>query len=114
VDLSGIEVEEREITAGGRAVTLYVVRPEGATGTLPAFLFEHALMAHDKGAANIVFQLLLWPALDTNLDMDVTWVRYHGAIHDFALLNALRTVPSTDAALRKTAAELARHLALAS
>jgi acetyl esterase/lipase len=275
VDLSGIEVQEREITAGGRAVTLYVVRPEGATGTVPAFLFYHGavwiagnfanhkrlvrdlvvgsqaaavfveytpvpearfpvqideaydaavwvsehgdeigveggklavcgnsvggnmtaavtLMAHDKGAPNIVFQLLLWPALDTNLDtgsyraygegrflprafmqygwdhyapdaetrehryvaplkatveqlrglpptliqtaendvlrdegeayarkldeagVDVTCVRYNGAIHDFALLNALRTVPSTDAALRQAAAELARHLAPAS
>jgi acetyl esterase len=42
--------------------------------------------------------------------VDVTCVRYNGAIHDFALLNALRDVPSTDAALRQAAAELARHL----
>jgi acetyl esterase len=271
VDLSGIEVDERQITAGGRRITLYVVRPEGATGELPAFVFYHGavwiagnfenhkrlvrdlvvgsqaaavfvdytpvpdaqfpvqineaydaavwvsehggdiglessrlavcgnsvggnmaaavtLMAHDKGGANIVFQELLWPALDTDLDtgsyraygegrflprafmeygwdhyapdaetrqhryvaplkatieqlrglpptliqtaendvlrdegeayarkldeagVDVTCVRYNGAIHDFALLNALRTVPSTDAALRQAAAELARHL----
>jgi acetyl esterase/lipase len=146
------------------------------------------LMAHDKGGANIIFQELLWPALDTDLDtasyraygegrflprafmeygwdhyapdaedrkhryaaplhatieqlrglpptliqtaendvlrdegeayarkldeagVDVTCVRYNGAIHDFALLNALRDVPSTDAALRQAAAELARHL----
>jgi acetyl esterase/lipase len=146
------------------------------------------LMAHDKGGANIAFQQLMWPALDTDLDtgsyraygegrflprafmqygwdhyapdaetrrhryaaplqatidqlrglpptliqtaendvlrdegeayarlldkagVDVTCVRYNGAIHDFALLNALRDVPSTDAALRQAAAELARHL----
>jgi acetyl esterase len=43
--------------------------------------------------------------------VDVTNVRYNGAIHDFALLNALREVPSTDAALRQAAAELKRHLA---
>ena len=35
VDLSGIEVEERVIPIGGRGVTLYVVRPEGATGGAP-------------------------------------------------------------------------------
>ena len=271
VDLSGIEVDERQITAGDRRITLYVVRPEAATGTVPAFMFYHGavwiagnfenhkrlvrdlvlgsqaaavfveytpvpeaqfpvqineaydaaawvsehggdigvdgsklavsgnsvggnmaaavtLMAHDKGGANIVFQELLWPALDTDLDtgsyraygegrflprafmeygwnhyapdaetrkhryaaplkatieqlrglpptliqtaendvlrdegeayarkldeagVDVTCVRYNGAIHDFALLNALRDVPSTDAALRQAAAELARHL----
>jgi acetyl esterase len=146
------------------------------------------LMAHDRGGPNIVFQQLLWPALDTDLDtesyrrygegrflprafmeygwdhyapdaetrrhryaaplqasieqlrglpptliqtaendvlrdegeayarkldeagVDVTCVRYNGAIHDFALLNALRDVPSTDAALRQAAGELARHL----
>ncbi len=42
--------------------------------------------------------------------VDVTCVRYEGAIHDFALLNALREVPNTDAALRQAATELARHL----
>jgi acetyl esterase len=146
------------------------------------------LMIHDRGEANVVFQQLLWPALDTNLDtgsyrafgegrflprafmeygwdhyapdaetrrhryaaplqatieqlrglpptliqtaendvlrdegeayarkldaagVDVTCVRYNGAIHDFALLNALRDVPGTDLALRQAAAELARHL----
>ena len=270
-DLSGIEVDERQITAGDRRITLYVVRPEAATGIVPAFMFYHGavwiagnfenhkrlvrdlvvgsqaaavfveytpvpeaqfpvqineaynaaewvsehggdigvdgsklavsgnsvggnmaaavtLMAHDKGGVDIVFQELLWPALDTKLDtgsyraygegrflprafmeygwdhyapeaetrkhryaapleatieqlrglpptliqtaendilrdegeayarkldeagVDVTCVRYNGAIHDFALLNALRAVPSTEAALRQAAAELARHL----
>jgi acetyl esterase len=272
VDLSGIEIDERQITVDGRTISLYVVRPEGATGTVPAFMFYHGavwiagnfenhkrlvrdlvvgsqtaavfpeytpvpdaqfpvqineayesavwatehgddigadtsrlavcgnsvggnmaaavtLMAHDKGGVNIVFQQLLWPALDTDFEtgsyrafgegrflprafmeygwdhyapdaetrkhryaaplratieelrglpptliqtaendvlrdegeayarklddagVDVTSVRYNGAIHDFALLNALREVPSTDAALRQAAAELKRHLA---
>jgi acetyl esterase len=42
--------------------------------------------------------------------VDVTSVRYNGAIHDFALLNALREVPSTRSALRQAAADLAFHL----
>jgi acetyl esterase len=271
VDVSGIDVDEHQITVDGREITLYVVRPEGVTGPLPTFMFYHGavwiagnfenhkrlvrdlvvgsqaaavfveytpvpdaqypvqineayesavwvtehgeeigldssrlavsgnsvggnmaaavtLMIHDKGGANVVFQELLWPALDTNLDtasyrafgegrflprafmeygwnhyapdaetrkhryvaplqamieqlrglpptliqtaendvlrdegeayarkldeagVDVTCVRYDGAIHDFALLNALRQVPSTDAALQQAASELARHL----
>ena len=271
VDLSGIAIDERMITVDDRTITLYVVRPEGATGTLPVFMFFHGavwiagnfenhkrlvrdlvvgsqtvavfpeytpvpeaqfpvqieqahaaslwvsehgddigvdgsrlavtgnsvggnmaaavtLMAHDRGAPNIVYQQLLWPALSAGLDtesyraygegrflprafmqygwdhyapdpetrrhryaapleatteqlrglpptliqtaendvlrdegeayarrldeagVDVTNVRYNGAIHDFALLNALREVPSTAAALRQAAADLARHL----
>jgi acetyl esterase len=271
VDLSGITVDERELTVDGRSIGLYVVRPEGTTGTLPVFMFFHGavwiagnfenhkrlvrdlvvgsqavavfpeytpvpdaqfpvqieqayaatlwvsnngddvgvdgsrlavsgnsvggnmaaavtLMAHDRGAPNIVYQQLLWPALSADLDtesyrayaegrflprafmeygwkhyapdpdtreqpyasplratieqlrglpptliqtaendvlrdegeayarrldeagVDVTNVRYNGAIHDFALLNALRDVPSTDAALRQAAADLAHHL----
>jgi acetyl esterase len=271
VDLSGIEVGEREISVDGRAVTLYVVRPEAVAGTLPVFMFFHGavwiagnfenhkrlvrdlvvgsgavavfpeytpvpearfpvqieqgysaavwvsrhgdelavdgsklavtgnsvggnmaaavtLMAHDRGAPNIVYQQLLWPAVSADLDtesyraygegrflpkafmqygwdhyapdahtreeryaaplkatteqlrglpptliqtagndvlrdegeayarlldeagVDVTNVRYNGAIHDFALLNALRDVPSTEAALRQAAADLAHHL----
>ena len=42
--------------------------------------------------------------------VDVTCVRYNGAIHDFALLNALRAVPTKAAALRQAADELAHHL----
>src|SRR4051794_3944020 len=41
VDLSGIEVDERQIDVEGQAITLYVVRPEGATGRVPAFMFYH-------------------------------------------------------------------------
>jgi acetyl esterase len=272
VDLSGVEIDERQIPVGGRRITLYIMRPASANATVPVFMFNHdavwiagnfenhkrlvrdlvvgsqaaavfveytpvpdarfpvqineayesavwvtthgddigvdssriavsgnsvggnmaaavTLMAHDQGGANIVFQQLLWPALDTDFDtdsyraygqgrflprafmeygwdhyapdpetrrhryaaplqatmeqlrglpptfiqtaendvlrdegeayarkldeagVDVTCVRYNGAIHDFALLNALRDVPSTDAALRQAAAEIAHHLA---
>lgn len=271
VDLSVVTISEQQITSGPSSVTLYVVRPERATGLLPVFLFFHGavwiagnfenhkrlvrdlvvgsqatavfveytpvpeahypvqldqaydaalwvrahgdvigvdgsrlavsgnsvggnlaaaltLMAHDDGGVNIVYQQLLWPALNTDLNtesyrrygegrflpktfmeygwnhyapdarfrqhryvaplratindlrglpatliqtaendvlrdegeayarkldeagVDVTCVRYNGAIHDFGLLNALRDVPSTEAALRQAAADLARRL----
>jgi acetyl esterase len=271
VDLSGVEIDRRELTLDGRTINLYVMRPAAATGTLPVFMFFHGavwiagnfenhrrlvrdlvvgsnavavfpeytpvpeaqfpvqieqahaasvwvaehgdelgvdasrlavtgnsvggnmaaavtLMAHERGAPNIVYQQLLWPALSAALDtesysrygegrflprefmaygwdhytpdpetrlhryaspvrataeqlrglpptliitaendvlrdegeayarmlddagVDVTNVRYNGAIHDFALLNALRDVPSTDTALRQAAADLAHHL----
>ncbi len=159
VDLSGITVTEQQITSGGDSVTLYVVRPEGATGILPVFLFFHGavwiagnfenherlvrdlvvgskaaavfveytpvpeahypvqleqahdaalwvnahgdmigvdgtrlavvgnsvggnmaaaltLMAHDHRSVNIVYQQLLWPALDT--DMNTASYRAYG------------------------------------
>jgi acetyl esterase len=41
VDLDGIEINERQLTVDSRTITLYVVRPEGATGTLPVFIFYH-------------------------------------------------------------------------
>jgi acetyl esterase/lipase len=34
--------------------------------------------------------------------VSVTSVRYNGTIHDFVALNALRYLPSTEAALRQT------------
>jgi acetyl esterase len=271
VDLSGIDVDERQLTIDGRTIALHIVRPTGATGTLPVFMFYHGavwiagnfanhkrlvrdlvvgsqavavfpeytpvpearfpvqidqayaaavwvsqngvelgvdssrlavtgnsvggnmaaavtLMVHDKGGANIVYQQLLWPALSAELDTEsyraygegrflprafmqygwdhyapdpetrthryaaplqattvqlrglpptliqtaendvlrdegeayarkldeagvsVTNTRYNGAIHDFALLNALRDVPSTQAALRQAATDLAHYL----
>jgi acetyl esterase len=271
VDLGGIEIDTREIAVDGCTIPLYVVRPEGKSGTLPVFMFFHGavwiagnfenhkrlvrdlvvgsgavavfpeytpvpeaqypvqieqayaaaawvtknadeicvdgskmavtgnsvggnmaaavtLMAHDRGEPNIVYQQLLWPALSADLDtdsyrlygegrflpkafmeygwehyapdpetrrhryasplhatteqlrglpptliqtaendvlrdegeayarkldeacVDVTNVRYNGAIHDFALLNALHDVPSTQTALRQAAADLAHHL----
>jgi acetyl esterase len=41
VDLSGIEESEKTITADGYPITLNIVRPEGAKGTLPVFMFIH-------------------------------------------------------------------------
>ena len=153
MDVSGIEIAERELAVDGRSITLYVVRPEGVGGTLPVFMFFHGavwiagnfenhkrlvrdlvvgsgavavfpeytpvpearypvqieqahaaavwvsqhgddlgvdgtklavtgnsvggnmaaavtLMAHDRGAPNIVYQQLLWPALSADLDTE--------------------------------------------
>lgn len=41
VDLSGIEESEKTITADGYSITLNIVRPEGAQGILPVFMFIH-------------------------------------------------------------------------
>lgn len=41
VDLSGIEVSEKTITADGYTVVLNIVRPAGVEGTLPVFMFIH-------------------------------------------------------------------------
>lgn len=41
VDLSGIEVSEKTITSDGYTVKLNVVRPQGADGILPVFIFIH-------------------------------------------------------------------------
>ena len=41
VDLSGIEVSEKTILEDGLAVKLFIVRPEGKNGLLPAFMFFH-------------------------------------------------------------------------
>jgi acetyl esterase/lipase len=43
--------------------------------------------------------------------VEVAAVRYNGTIHDFVLLNALRHVPSTEAALEQAAGGLRAHLA---
>jgi acetyl esterase len=40
----------------------------------------------------------------------VSAVRYNGTIHDFVTLNALRHVPSTEAAIDQINAGLRRHL----
>lgn len=42
--------------------------------------------------------------------VDVAAVRYNGTIHDFVLLNALRRVPSTEAALRQISDGVRAHL----
>lgn len=41
VDLSGIEEFEKTISADGYTIKLNIVRPEGATGNLPVFIFVH-------------------------------------------------------------------------
>ncbi|MCE1118955.1 MULTISPECIES: alpha/beta hydrolase [Pseudomonas] len=41
VDVSGIRVERRTIQADGQPLQIRVVRPEGATGDLPVFMFFH-------------------------------------------------------------------------
>lgn len=41
VDLSGIEVSEKTITADGFTIPLHIVRPEGVNGVLPVFIFIH-------------------------------------------------------------------------
>jgi acetyl esterase/lipase len=41
VDLSGIEESEKTISADGYTIKLNIVRPEGAKGKLPVFIFIH-------------------------------------------------------------------------
>ncbi|RBJ71423.1 alpha/beta hydrolase, partial [Pseudomonas sp. MWU12-2534b] len=41
VDLSGIDVSNRTIEQDGLSVPVTIVRPQGATGTLPVFMFIH-------------------------------------------------------------------------
>lgn len=41
VDLSGVEVTEKTISEDGLSVKLFIVRPEGQAGVLPAFMFIH-------------------------------------------------------------------------
>ncbi|MDH0732402.1 alpha/beta hydrolase [Pseudomonas sichuanensis] len=41
VDVSGIRVERRTIQVDGQPLQIRVVRPEGATGNLPVFMFFH-------------------------------------------------------------------------
>ncbi|MCC8173905.1 MAG: alpha/beta hydrolase [Odoribacter sp.] len=41
VDVSGIEESEKTITHNGYTVKLTLVRPQGASGTLPVFIFIH-------------------------------------------------------------------------
>jgi len=41
VDISGIDVTDKTIQQDGLSVKLYIIRPLGASGTLPAFMFYH-------------------------------------------------------------------------
>jgi acetyl esterase/lipase len=40
-DVSGVEISEKTITQDGLTVKLFIMRPAGVTGTLPAFMFFH-------------------------------------------------------------------------
>ncbi len=46
----------------------------------------------------------------TNAGVEVTAVRYNGVIHDFVLLNALRHVPETEAAIQQAIGGIRDHL----
>jgi acetyl esterase/lipase len=48
---------------------------------------------------------------DAGVSVDA--VRYNGTIHDFVLLNALRNLPSTEAAIDQVSQGVRRHLELA-
>ncbi len=41
VDYSGIEETEKKITQDGQTVTIHIVKPQGAKGNLPVFMFFH-------------------------------------------------------------------------
>lgn len=41
VDYSGIEETEKQITQDGLTVTIHIVKPQGAKGDLPVFMFFH-------------------------------------------------------------------------
>jgi acetyl esterase/lipase len=41
VDVSGVDVTEKTITADGAPLNLHIVRPAGVKGTLPVFIFIH-------------------------------------------------------------------------
>lgn len=41
VDVSGVEISEKTITEDGLTIKLFVVRPAGVKGMLPAFMFFH-------------------------------------------------------------------------
>lgn len=40
-DYSDIEESEREITQDGQTITIHIMKPKGAKGTLPVFMFFH-------------------------------------------------------------------------
>jgi acetyl esterase/lipase len=48
-----------------------------------------------------------------NAGVTVAAVRYNGTIHDFVALNALRHVPSTEAAIAQASKGIRQHLDLA-
>ncbi|KAA1002486.1 alpha/beta hydrolase [Paraburkholderia panacisoli] len=63
VDLSGIEVSNKTIEQDGITVPITIVRPQGATGTLPVFMFFHGggwilgdFQTHERLVRDLVVQ----------------------------------------------------------
>ncbi|BCG03102.1 lipase (plasmid) [Paraburkholderia sp. PGU19] len=63
VDLSGIDVSNRTIEEEGISVPITIVRPQGATGTLPVFMFFHGggwilgdFQTHERLVRDLVVQ----------------------------------------------------------
>ncbi|QCP53858.1 alpha/beta hydrolase [Trinickia violacea] len=63
VDLSGIDVSNKTIEQDGIRVPLTIVRPQGATGTLPVFMFFHGggwvlgdFQTHERLVRDLVVQ----------------------------------------------------------
>jgi acetyl esterase/lipase len=63
VDLSGIEVSNQTIEQDGIRVPITIVRPQGATGTLPVFMFFHGggwilgdFQTHERLVRDLVVQ----------------------------------------------------------
>jgi acetyl esterase/lipase len=100
VDLSGVTIAEKTITENGRNITLYIVKPEKADGTLPVFMFfhggvwiagnfeNHKRFVRDlvvgSGAAAVFVEYTPIPdaVYPTQIDEDyaaIKWVASHGA-----------------------------------
>lgn len=63
VDLSGIDVSNRTIEQDGISVPITIVRPQGASGTLPVFMFFHGggwilgdFQTHERLVRDLVVQ----------------------------------------------------------
>jgi Esterase/lipase len=63
VDLSGIDVSNKTIEQDGISVPITIVRPQGATGTLPVFMFFHGggwilgdFQTHERLVRDLVVQ----------------------------------------------------------
>jgi len=125
--LKWLSEHDHEIGADGSRIA---VAGNSVGGNMTAAL---NLMAKDRNGPKISYQVLLIPATDASVGTEaendplrdegeayarklkeagvsVDAVRYNGTIHDFVLLNALRHVPSTEAAIDQINAGLRQHL----
>jgi acetyl esterase len=99
VDMSGIEVTERDITQGGLAVHIHIVKPEGVSGKLPVVVFYHGgvwivgnyenhkrlvrdiVVGTDFAAVFVDYALLPASTYPTQINQAyaaLTWVAAHG------------------------------------